>query len=94
MKPQVKATTKNSPKVVTGANRNNKPADSYAQRGATPTDIDRDSDYESGASVMDKMNVSIAGISKGNTAKAKTDGVKIRGTGAATKGVMSRGPMA
>jgi hypothetical protein len=25
---------------------------------------------------------------------AKTSGVKIRGTGAATKGVMSRGPMA
>jgi len=24
----------------------------------------------------------------------KTDGIKIRGTGAATKGVMSRGPMA
>ena len=26
--------------------------------------------------------------------KAKTDGIKIRGTGAATKGVMARGPMA
>lgn len=26
--------------------------------------------------------------------KAKTSGVKIRGTGAATKGVMARGPMA
>ena len=25
---------------------------------------------------------------------AKTDGVKVRGTGAATKGVMARGPMA
>lgn len=26
--------------------------------------------------------------------KAKTSGIKMRGTGAATKGVMSRGPMA
>ena len=26
--------------------------------------------------------------------KAKTDGIKIRGTGAATKGLMARGPMA
>jgi hypothetical protein len=26
--------------------------------------------------------------------KAKTSGIKIRGTGAATKGVMARGPMA
>jgi hypothetical protein len=94
MKPQVKATKKNSPKVVIGANRNNLPAEAYDKRGASKTYIDRDSDYESGASVMDKMNVSVAGISKGNTAKTKTDGVKIRGTGAATKGVMSRGPMA
>jgi hypothetical protein len=28
------------------------------------------------------------------TAPAKTTGIKIRGTGAATKGVMARGPMA
>lgn len=26
--------------------------------------------------------------------KAKTSGIKIRGTGAATKGIMARGPMA
>jgi hypothetical protein len=29
-----------------------------------------------------------------NAADVKTDGIKIRGTGAATKGVMARGPMA
>lgn len=35
-------------------------------------------------------------VSAGNPAAddVKTDGMKIRGTGAATKGVMSRGPMA
>ena len=34
-------------------------------------------------------------VSLGNiTAEPKTTGIKIRGTGAATKGVMARGPMA
>ncbi len=34
-------------------------------------------------------------VSMGDPAReeAKTDGIKIRGTGAATKGVMARGPM-
>jgi hypothetical protein len=31
--------------------------------------------------------------SKGNYKEPKTTGIKMRGTGAATKGVMSRGPM-
>jgi hypothetical protein len=41
------------------------------------------------------MDVSIGRISKsaGNE-PTKTSGIKIRGTGAATKGVMARGPMA
>ena len=49
---------------------------------------------ESGAQRVNQMNVSVAGISKGNYAPVKTSGIKIRGTGAATKGVMARGPMA
>lgn len=48
---------------------------------------------ESGAKCMDSMNISVAGISKGNYKETKTTGIKIRGTGAATKGVMARGPM-
>lgn len=43
---------------------------------------------------MDKMNISVGGVSKGNYAPEKTDGIKIRGTGAATKGLKARGPMA
>jgi hypothetical protein len=43
---------------------------------------------------IDKINMSVAGISKGNYAPEKTDGIKIRGTGAATKGIKARGPMA
>ena len=41
------------------------------------------------------VNMSIGNISKaaGNQ-PVKTDGIKIRGTGAATKGVTARGPMA
>lgn len=43
---------------------------------------------------MDKMNISVGGVSKGNYKPEKTDGIKIRGTGAATKGTKARGPMA
>lgn len=58
------------------------------------TSIQADSKYTTGAQCMDNMNISVAGISKGNTSEPKTSGIKIRGTGAATKGVMARGPMA
>jgi hypothetical protein len=94
MATQVKASKKNSPKVVVGKNANNKPAESYDKRGTGKASIDSDSAYETGAAVLNKMNPSVAGISKGNTAPVETSGVKIRGTGAATKGVMSRGPLA
>lgn len=43
---------------------------------------------------LDKANISVGGVSKGNYAPEKTDGIKIRGTGAATKGLKARGPMA
>lgn len=43
---------------------------------------------------LNEMNISVGGISKGNAKEAKTSGIKIRGTGAATKGTMARGPMA
>lgn len=43
---------------------------------------------------MDTFNISVGGVSKGNTKPTKTSGIKIRGTGAATKGTMARGPMA
>jgi hypothetical protein len=44
---------------------------------------------------MDKVNMSVAGISKGNYEPINKHGeMKIRGTGAATKGTKARGPMA
>jgi hypothetical protein len=48
---------------------------------------------EAGSNVMKEMNISAGNISKGNYKEPKTSGIKIRGTGAATKGVMARGPM-
>jgi hypothetical protein len=50
---------------------------------------------EPNRSKADSVDMSIGNISKsaGNE-PVKTSGIKIRGTGAATKGVMARGPMA
>jgi hypothetical protein len=50
---------------------------------------------EPNRSKLDTYDVSIGAISKsaGNES-TKTTGIKVRGTGAATKGLMARGPMA
>jgi hypothetical protein len=77
---------------------NNKPASAYAaphtMSGKTVA-ISGNPGKEPNRSKLDTYDVSIGGISKsaGNE-PAKTDGIKIRGTGAATKGVMARGPLA
>ena len=70
----------------------NKPASAYAKN---------DTSVASGMSAvvkkgnaMDELRISVGNISKGNDRPTKTDGIKIRGTGAATKGTMARGPMA
>lgn len=50
---------------------------------------------EKGCNCVDKLNMSVGGISKGNYAPVNKNGeTKIRGTGAATKGTKARGPMA
>lgn len=41
-----------------------------------------------------EANVSVANSRSGEYKPTKTSGIKIRGTGAATKGVMARGPLA
>jgi len=41
-----------------------------------------------------KKNVSVANERTNEYPGVKTSGIKIRGTGAATRGVMARGPMA
>jgi hypothetical protein len=50
---------------------------------------------EPNSSKADAVNMSVGNISKNVDKKqVKTDGIKVRGTGAATKGLMARGPMA
>ena len=46
------------------------------------------------SSKADTVNMSVGNISKSGNDSVKTSGIKMRGVGAATKGVMSRGPMA
>lgn len=43
---------------------------------------------------MKDTNVSVANNHSNEYKPTKTSGIKIRGTGAATKGVMARGPLA
>jgi hypothetical protein len=50
---------------------------------------------EPNRSKLDTYDMSVGAISKSAGEKpTKTSGIKVRGTGAATKGVMARGPMA
>jgi len=45
-------------------------------------------------SKADTVNMSVGNISKAGNDTVKTSGIKVRRTGAATKGLMARGPMA
>jgi len=46
-------------------------------------------------SKLDTLDMSVGAFSKSaGDESVKTDGIKVRGTGAATKGLMARGPMA
>ena len=50
---------------------------------------------EPSSSKLDTLDMSVGAISKSAGDEAiKTTGIKMRGTGAATKGTMARGPMA
>ena len=69
----------------------NKPADKYAKNGTSVAD--GMSAVVKKGNPMDGLKISVGSISKGQLGE-KTDGIKIRGTGAATKGIKSRGPMA
>ena len=50
---------------------------------------------EPSSSKLDTLDVSVGAISRSaGDEQVKTTGIKVRGTGAATKGLMARGPMA
>ena len=69
----------------------NKPASAYAARFK---EVDMEGVITKAGNGIPEMNISVGNVSKGNYASEKTDGIKIRGTGAATKGVKARGPLA
>lgn len=71
--------------------KNNKPAGAYAERYK---EVDTKGVITKPGNGLDKMNISVGNVSKGNYAPEKTDGIKVRGTGAATKGLKARGPLA
>lgn len=67
----------------------NKPASAYYKQGLKPN-----MDRKTGAKVMDDLNISVAGITKGNYPAQNRHGeINMRGVGAAIKGTKCRGPM-
>ncbi len=74
---------------------NNKPASAYAKphtmSGKTVTAV---LPKVNAMKHMQDTDVSVGNNHSNEYPGTKTSGIKIRGTGAATKGVMARGPMA
>jgi hypothetical protein len=75
--------------------KNNKPAEVYAP----PHTMDgAPLKFEAGVADNKKYlrdaNVSVANTRSNDYPETKTSGIKMRGTGCATKGLMCRGPMA
>jgi hypothetical protein len=77
--------------------KNNLPASAYAKphtMGGASVTVESNPGRGANRSKLDSIDASIGRISKSaGDETVKTDGIKIRGTGAATKGVMARGPM-
>jgi hypothetical protein len=72
--------------------KNNLPASAYAGRAKEGL---ADLKAKKSLSEVDTVDMSVGNLDKSaGEHGAKTSGIKMRGTGAATKGVMSRGPMA
>jgi hypothetical protein len=94
---QIKPTKKNSPAIHHGANRDNLPAEAYEvphTMDGKKVDIRDDVGFELKMPTRKNWTPLNGGVSIGNMDEVKTSGIKIRGTGAAIKGIISRGPMA
>ena len=66
----------------------------HTMDGKAGVDI-KNSGYQGGNRLTaNDVNMSVGNISRDPYKEPKTSGIKMRGTGCATKGVMSRGPMA
>jgi len=74
---------------------NNKPAAAYAKPHTMDGKTVGINDYGIKPTMPRKEGwTPMEGVALGNNDGVKTDGIKMRGTGCATKGTMSRGPMA
>ena len=77
---------------------NNLSASAYAKphtMSGAPVGISQNPGTPPNRSKVDTVNMSVGNISnKPDGYPTKTSGIKVRGTGAATKGLMARGPMA
>jgi hypothetical protein len=70
-------------------------AEVYAQpHTATGKPLNFEAGVANNKEYLRNANVSVANSRSNDYPAPKTDGIKIRGTGCATKGVMARGPMA
>lgn len=78
--------------------KNNKPASAYAKphtMSGKTVKVAANPGKGPNQSSLDEYDVSVGNIDKSKGEyPVKSSGIKIRGTGAATKGVMARGPMA
>jgi hypothetical protein len=100
----IKPTTKNSPAIRTGHARDNKPAVDYAPphtmtgkkvtADAREIEVKRNPNTLSGMEVSPRTKAMSVSIGNSGADDVKTSGIEMRGAGAATKGRMSRGPMA
>jgi len=74
------------------------PASTYAKphtMSGKAVTVEANPGKEPNRSKADTYDVSVGGISKSaGDETIKTSGIKVRGTGCATKGLMARGPMA
>jgi len=101
MATQVKPTTKNSPKITIGKNKFAEPAEVYAnphtnkEKHITGQEVMDRGEFAHTKSAKDAelTDPVYGGVGYGQS-KLKTSGIQMRGTGAATKGKMSRGPIA
>ena len=76
---------------------NNKPASAYAKphtMSGKPVNVSENPGKPSELSSTNNMRMSVGMYNNGPDKPTKTSGIKIRGTGAATKGLYARGPMA
>ena len=79
--------------------KENKPASAYAKphtmSGKAVTEADSENGYTAKPTKARTVNMSVGNINRdGYDPAAKTDGIEMRGAGAATKGRTARGPMA